>query len=236
MQDERAELLDLIPDLIEGILVPGKLVHRIVSIAVRISHGERGAVFAKTKGELEAKAQVGVSPQGLSSMRDVCTSYLGELRGSSNTVYVPDTRKDEKFHRISALRGSDILSFACVPLKIQGRTYGVLYLDSSVATQVFASSDLGRLLRFSQLITTAMTREDQVPEADLKIPVISVADYLVEHTMEEIEKERLVAILERNKWNVTRMCQRMVYHVYAGMQRLGIKRPQTVKSTRSVGA
>ncbi len=240
MKETTLELIDQVSELVESILVPGKLVHKVLSVVVNMSNSERGAVFVMAPGnKLEAKAQIGISPQSLNSIRDVCNNYYGELSKSANLTYVPDTRKDERFRKVSVLKGSDILSFACVPLKVEGSTYGVLYLDSTTSTRLFSSLALERIARYSKLITNGLIREDGLADVDLKIPVVSVDDYLAERTIDEIERQQLHAILERNNWNVTRTSQAMDVPrrtLYNKMTKHGIKRPRRKKLMASASA
>jgi transcriptional regulator with GAF, ATPase, and Fis domain len=233
MKESTVEYLDQISELVESILVPGKLVYKVLSVVVHLSKCERGAVFVSTSGnKLEFKAQIGISVNNQNSVKDVCNSYSGELSKASGFVYVSDTRKDEKFRKISVLKGSDILSFACLPLRIDGGNYGVLYLDSTATTRLFSPLDLERITRYSKLITNALIREQKLPESDVKIATVAVGDFLADRTIDELEKQQLSAILEKNNWNVTRTSHAMEMPrrtLYNKMSKHGIKRPKRGK-------
>jgi transcriptional regulator with GAF, ATPase, and Fis domain len=239
MKGTRSDLIDQVSDVVESILIPGKLVHKVLSVVVNMSNCERGAVLVMHGTKLEATAQVGGAPNDLNSAKDVCNSFFSELGKASSMVYVADTRKDEKFRKISVLKGSDILSFACVPLKVEGNLYGLLYLDSTTTTRLFSSLDLDRISRYSKLITNALIREQKVPETDVKLATVSVSDYLAERTIDEIERQQLSALLERNNWNVTKTSQAMDVPrrtLYNKMTKHGIKRPRRSKLMASATA
>jgi transcriptional regulator with GAF, ATPase, and Fis domain len=230
MKDIAVETIDQIAEVVESLLVPGKLVSKVLSVIVSLCKCERGSVFVAVVGnKLDSKAQVGVSPNGLNTIKDVCNSFASEISRTSGLVYVPDTRKDEKFRKISVLKGTDILSFACIPLRVDGELYGTLYLDSTTHTRIFSSSDLERINRYSKLITQAMLREQKLGEADVKIATVSVSDYLAERSIDELEKQQLESLLEKNNWNVTKTSQLMEMPrrtLYNKMTKHGIRRPR----------
>lgn len=233
MRGTRSEMIDQVSEMVESILVPGKLVHKVLSVVVNLSNSERGVVLVLNDGnKLEIKASAGNNTTELNSVKDVCSSYLSELSKVGASVYIADTRKDEKFRKVSVLKTSDILSFACVPLKLEGELYGILYLDSTVSARLFSSLDLERIGRYAKLITNAMIREQKLPDIDIKVAAVSVNDYLAERTIDEIERQQLSALLAKNNWNVTRTSQAMDVPrrtLYNKMTKHGIRRPRRGK-------
>ena len=238
MKGSRSEMIDQLSDMVESILVPGKLVSKVLSVVVNLSNAERGVVLVLSDGnKLEVKASAGNNTNDLSPVKDVCNSHLSELSKAVGSAYVADTRKDEKFRKTSVLKSSDILSFACVPLKIEGTLYGILYLDSTVSARLFSSLDLERIARYAKLITNAMIREQKLPDIDIKVAAVSVSDYLAERTIDEIERQQLSALLAKNNWNVTRTSQAMDVPrrtLYNKMTKHGIRRPRRGKQMASV--
>jgi transcriptional regulator with GAF, ATPase, and Fis domain len=208
-------------------------VHKVLSVVVNLSNAERGVVLVLSEGnKVEIRASAGGNTVDLSPVKDVCNSYLSELSKASGSTYVADTRKDEKFRKISVLRTSDILSFACVPLKLEGSLYGILYLDSTISARLFSSLDLERIGRYAKLITNAMIREQKLPDIDIKVAAVSVNDYLAERSIDEIERQQLSALLAKNNWNVTRTSQAMDVPrrtLYNKMTKHGIRRPRRGK-------
>jgi len=229
----RSEMIDQVSDMVESILIPGKLVHKVLSVVVSLSNAERGVVLVLSDNQrMEIKASAGSNVNDLSPVTEVCNCYLSEVRKAAVATYVADTRKDERFRRISVLKTSDILSFACAPLKLEGSLYGVLYLDSTVSARLFSSLDLERIARYARLITNAMIREQKLPDIELKVAAVSVNDYLAERTIDEIERLQLSALLAKNNWNVTRTSQAMDVPrrtLYNKMTKHGIRRPRRGK-------
>ena len=238
MRGTRSEMIDQVSDMVESILVPGKLVHKVLSVVVNLSNAERGVVLVLSDGnKLEIKASAGGNTNDVSPVKDVCNSYLSELSKAVGPTYVADTRKDEKFRKISVLKASDILSLVCVPLKLEGSLYGILYLDSTISARLFSSLDLERIGRYAKLITNAMIREQKLPDIDIKVAAVSVNDYLAERSIDEIERQQLSALLAKNNWNVTRTSQAMDVPrrtLYNKMTKHGIRRPRRGKLMASV--
>lgn len=234
MKESKLELAEQLFEIAEGLLVPGKLVYKVLAVIVGLSKCERGAVLMLQEGgKLDVQAIVGMSANTMVTVKDVCNSFLGGVDRNSLVVYVADTRKDEKFRKISVLKNSDILSFACVPLKLEGKPYGVLYLDSTVAAQLFTPVELDRITRFARMVTSALIQEKKLEEARVAIPAVTVDDYLAERSIEELEHQQLVALLEKHRWNVTRTAQVLNMPrrtLYNKMTKHAIHRPRRGKA------
>ena len=50
MKGTRSEMIDQVSDMVESILVPGKLVHKVLSVVVNLSNAERGVVLVLSDG------------------------------------------------------------------------------------------------------------------------------------------------------------------------------------------
>ena len=104
---------------------------------------------------------------------------------------------------------------------------------------LFTSLDKERLVRFGKLVTKALLHGQKFPEMELKVPTVSVSDFLAERTIDEIERQQLTAILEKNHWNVTRTSQLMEIPrrtLYNKMTKYGIKRTRRRKTIRTATA
>lgn len=56
--------------------------------------------------------------------------------------YTSDAQNDERFSKQESIRSLNLRSIVCVPLKIQDKVIGVIYLDSSSEGRLFFESDL----------------------------------------------------------------------------------------------
>jgi hypothetical protein len=65
MKETKIELIDQISDLVESILVPGKLLQKLLSVVVKMSNSERGAIFVLDEGEFGSGAFIGGDPASI---------------------------------------------------------------------------------------------------------------------------------------------------------------------------
>jgi transcriptional regulator with GAF, ATPase, and Fis domain len=229
-RESKGDYSDLLLEMAEALLVPGRLVNKVLTILVQLSKCERGVVFSlNPENKLELQTSIGVPVNASGIMKDVCNNYIGEIHYRTSMVYVPDTRKDDKFRKISILKNSDILSFACLPLILEEKVYGLLYLDSTTSAHIFAPGDLERVSRFARLMIHTLIREQMLTDNQVNVPTVSVDDYLAERSIEDLERQQLHALLEKHNWNVTRtavsleMPRRTLYNK---MAKYGIHRPR----------
>ena len=235
--ENQLEYGNLFLEIGESLLVPGKLVHKVLSLVLTISRCERGAVFTLDEAiRLENPILAGTSANSLNTIRDVCNNFLGEINSRTGMIYVPDTRKDDKFRKISVLKNSDILSFVCLPLFVNEKPHGVLYLDSTLSVQIFSPNDLEKVSRFARFIANAMVNESMQSDRQISLPTVTVDDYLAERSIGELEQQQLQALLEKYNWNVTRtansldMPRRTLYNKMAKYQIHRPLRKHKVKS------
>lgn len=235
--ENQLEYGNLFLEIGESLLVPGKLVHKVLSLVLTISRCERGAVFTLDEANrLENPILAGTSANSLNTIRDVCNNFLGEINSRTGMIYVPDTRKDDKFRKISVLKNSDILSFVCLPLFVNEKPHGVLYLDSTLSVQIFSPNDLEKVSRFARFIANAMVNESMQSDRQISLPTVTVDDYLAERSIGELEQQQLQALLEKYNWNVTRtansldMPRRTLYNKMAKYQIHRPLRKHKVKS------
>jgi transcriptional regulator with GAF, ATPase, and Fis domain len=233
----RSDSSELLLEMAEALLVPGRLLNKTLAILVHLSTCERGMVFSLAADDkLEPQASFNVPPNAAGLLRDVCNNYMGDLNPRTPILYVPDTRKDDKFRKISILRNSDILSFACLPLILDDKVHGVLYLDSTSAAQIFSSGDLERISRFTRLTIHALIREQMLADSRVNVPTVSVDDYLAERSIEDLERQQLRTLLDKHNWNVTRTANSLEMPrrtLYNKMAKYGIHRPRRENSLKS---
>jgi len=226
--------MEPLADIVASILVPGKLVWKVLAAVVGLANAERGVVLVVGEdGTLKAGAWAGGNTADLSAVVRLCRGYLGELRKATRAVVIPDTRKDDRFRKMPGLKASDILSFACVPLRVEGSLYGILYLDHTVFARLFSSLELERIERYAKLITSAMARDEKLPQIDGKVATVSINDYLAERTIDEIERQQVSALLRKHNWHIERTSQAMGLPrrtLYNKMMKYGIRRPRPGKA------
>ena len=72
----RADYLEEIGELVESLLVPGKLVTKVLSVVTTLSSCERGVAFVVNSGNsLRMVAQVGIFDHSVVGPKDICHQH-----------------------------------------------------------------------------------------------------------------------------------------------------------------
>jgi transcriptional regulator of acetoin/glycerol metabolism len=122
------------------------------------------------------------------------------------------------------------VSFAVTPIFEDETLVALLYVDSGEA-HFCDAHDLERLGKFSRIVAKA------VAEGSAPVPAGRSAEsweaYLERTPVEDMEREKLLLLLNRNEWNIARVARLMGVTrrtVYLRLQRYGIPRERVPKT------
>ena len=226
----RADLIDLFSDLVIGADDPRRLAERTVEVAMSLGNGGSGAVFACTEsGEVALFASRGINQAVLDVMPAIWEARAESLR-QGETLYVPDCTT-ERWLPLAPGGPSNPASLAVVPVFADEALVALLYVDSGVP-RFCDAHDLERLGKFSRIIAKAVT--DSAAPAPV-VPAESWESYLERTPVEDMEREKLLLLLNRNEWNIARGARLLGVTrrtVYLRLQRYGIPR-ERVPRTRT---
>lgn len=131
-------------------------------------------------------------------------------------------KKDAKALARGRLSRSD--SRLLLPVLRRDRLAALVYLEASQA-------DLGSLAEVATLLADAVVKGSAQPE-----PSSAIEAFLEQTPTEEIERRRLVILLDRFEWNVARVARELGVTrttIYKRMAAHGIPRKRVPKDTRS---
>jgi len=121
---------------------------------------------------------------------------------------------------------------AAVPIRGNDAVVGILYVDST-EPHFLDAGDCQRLVKFNGITARALTA-----------PVTSVAErprgwerYLERTSVDDMERERLLLLLERNEWNIARVARLMQVTrrtVYLRLARYGVPRERVRKGRPAI--
>jgi transcriptional regulator of acetoin/glycerol metabolism len=107
----------------------------------------------------------------------------------------------------------------------------LLYVDSN-DPHFCASHDIERLSKFSRIVAKAVT--DNVPVRDrARAQADAWETYLERTPVEDMEREKLLLLLNRNEWNIARVARLMGVTrrtIYLRLQRYNIPRERVPKT------
>ncbi len=69
-------------------------------------------------------------------------SIANKVAATGESVYTSDAQNDERYSKQKSIAELNLRSVMCVPLKIQEKVIGVIYLDNSSEARLFLESDL----------------------------------------------------------------------------------------------
>ena len=223
----RVDLIDQFADLVVGADDPRRLAERTLEVVMSLTNGRSGAVFSHDQGRIALFASRGIDQHVLDAA-GADWSGQQETLHSGQTFYVPDVNSDR---RIPKGDGTGPVSFAMVPVLGNDGLAAVLYVDS-LDPHFCSTQDLERLTKFSRIIAKAVG--EAAPSAE-RIPTRAEAweSYLERTPVEDMEREKLLLLLNRNEWNIARVARLMGVTrrtIYLRLQRYNIPRERVPKT------
>jgi len=123
----------------------------------------------------------------------------------------------------SGARGSS----AIVPIRGEERLMGLLYVKTDEAR--FADDrDRKALIHFARIAAMALSAPPELP-----IPQVAVELYLERTATDDVARQQLLVLLEKNEWNIARVARLMSVTratIYNRIAKLGIERRHVPKA------
>jgi hypothetical protein len=225
----RVDLIDQFADLVVGADDPRRLAERTLEVVMSLNNGRSGAVFTRADDRITLFASKGIDQAVLDAVQTVWSRYRDSLVGGE-TFYMPD-RTAERRLPAEALDAKGPSSFALVPVFDNEQLVAILYVDS-LDPHFCATHDLERLTKFSRIIAKAVMDSTPVQEK-AKHQVEAWETYLERTPVEDMEREKLLLLLNRNEWNIARVARLMGVTrrtIYLRLQRYNIPRERVPKT------
>lgn len=223
----RVDLIDQFADLIVGADDPRRLAERTLEVVMSLTNGRSGAVFAQDGDRLTLFASKGIDQHVL----DAAEAVWGRHRSSllkGETFYVPERDSERRLPKPDGRGGP--ASFVVAPVLSGDDLVAILYVDS-LDPHFCAPHDLERLAKFSRIVAKAVTQT--VPAEKGQSRAEAWETYLERTPVEDMEKEKLLLLLNRNEWNIARVSRLMGVTrrtIYLRLQRYNIPRERVPKT------
>ncbi|MGQ0602812.1 MAG: GAF domain-containing protein [Anaerolineales bacterium] len=154
----------------------------VIDSAIRLSGAERGFLMLSDESgaRLDFRIARNARHESLAeSDFEVSRSVVQEVARSGRSVVTLDAQKDPRFTDKASVINFLLRSVMAVPLKVQGRLIGLLYVDSKARDGQFGQSDLDWLGTFADQAATAILNaqlyEAQKREAEIRRVLLEVA-------------------------------------------------------------
>ena len=217
-------LMGQFADLVMDADDPHRLAERTLEVVLALVNGRSGGVFATMDGRLTLFASRGIDQFVLDAV-ETLWSRAGsrDQLQRGQPLYVPETETDEHL----GFPGGPA-SLAVFPAVDGGELLALLYVDST-DRDFCEARDVDRLARFSQMLVRAVR-----PEADPQARAITGWEAYLERTpVHDIERQKLLLLLDRNEWNIARVARLMGVTrrtIYLRLQRYNIPRERVPKT------
>lgn len=225
----RVDLIDQFTDLVVGSDDPRRLAERTLEVVMSLNNGRSGAVFSRGDESLTLFASRGIDQQVLDAVQTVWSRYRESLQ-KGEMFYVPDRASDRRLPKPD--KDSGVAGFVVVPVFDGDSLVALLYVDS-LDPHFCTNHDLERLKKFSRILAKAVT-DSFSPERKEQTRSEGWETYLERTPVEDMEREKLLLLLNRNEWNIARVARLMDVTrrtIYLRLARYKIPR-ERVRKTR----
>jgi hypothetical protein len=225
----RVDLIDQFTELVVGADDPRRLAERTLEVVMSLLNGRAGAVFTCNGDGVTLFASRGIDQAVLDIVPAVWATQKGGF-SQGEMFYVPDRSGDRRLPAAVAERPGGPAAFAVSPVLEDEALLALLYVDSQ-EPHFCDAHDLERLSKFSRIVAKSV-RESASPRAAAGAGD-SWETYLERTPVEDMEREKLLLLLNRNEWNIARVARMMGVTrrtVYLRLQRYNIPRERVPKS------
>src|SRR5262245_47440837 len=191
-----------------------------------LSNGRSGAVFTHQDGKVTLFASKGIDQHVLDAIQTVWSRFR-ESFAAGETFYAADLATDR---RLKASERGGAASLAVVPVFEGDDLVALLYVDS-LDPHFCTAQDLERMSKFSRILAKAVgdtgTPEPRGNRSE------AWETYLERTPVEDMEREKLLLLLNRNEWNIARVSRLMGVTrrtIYLRLQRYNIPRERVPKT------
>jgi transcriptional regulator with GAF, ATPase, and Fis domain len=209
------DLIDQFTNLVLGADEPQRLAERTIEIILSLTRGRSAAVFRIDDGGLELFASRGLDQAALDAAHADWKAHAATL-AAGETFYAP-----------TSASGARPEARASLPIRGEDAVLGVLYVDSAEA-HFLDAADCARLAKFDRILARALV----APAAPAGERPAGFERYLERTSVDDMERERLLLLLERNEWNIARVARLMSVTrrtVYLRLARYGVPRERVRK-------
>lgn len=192
-----------------------------------LTNGRSGAVFSSHDEKLTLFASRGIDQQVLDAVQTVWRNYRASFE-KREPFYVPERNTDRRLPRS---QDPGPASLAVVPVFNGDELVALLYVDS-FDPHFLTAPDLERMGKFSRIVAKAIS-DTGAPHERRDSRAEAWETYLERTPVEDMEREKLLLLLNRNEWNIARVARLMGVTrrtVYLRLQRYNIPRERVPKT------
>lgn len=230
----RIDVIDQFADLVVGADDARRLAGRSLDVLLSLTSGRSAAVFSCEEGRLTLFASRGIDQHVLDGVDGVWSRLAASLR-DGEAVYVAERKSEVRLPKPAEPGGP--ASLVVAPVHADERLVGLVYIDS-LEPRFCTPHDLERLAKFGRIFAKALTDVEPAEERVQGRLAAAWDSYLERTPVDDIEREKLLLLLNRNEWNIARVARLMGVTrrtIYLRLARYNVPR-ERVRKTRGRAA
>ena len=225
----RVDLIDQFADLVVGADDPRRLAERTLEVVMSLTNGRSGAVFGHDEGRIALFASRGIDQHVLDAANTVWATQRETLQ-SGQPFYVPDVNSERRLPKTDGTGPGQLRDGAG-----DGRRRPRPRCCTSTASipHFCTSQDLERLSQVLAHHRQGRGRERGRTVERAPSRAEAWESYLERTPVEDMEREKLLLLLNRNEWNIARVARLMGVTrrtIYLRLQRYNIPRERVPKT------
>ncbi len=158
---ERGEYLKVFYELSELInmnLEKEDFADRLLDLIIDVTQAERGLLFLMQADRLYPAAARNVDHTTLEDAQTISKTVIRQVKKRAEPIICADALADSRFVSTNSVILNKIRSLVCVPLKVEDKVIGTIYLDSRINPNVFVDDDKNLLISVANLLAATIDR------------------------------------------------------------------------------
>jgi Nif-specific regulatory protein len=158
---ERGEYLKVFYELSELInlnLEKEDFADKLLDLIIDVTQAERGLLFLMQGDKLYPAAARNVDHTTLEDAQTISKTVIRQVKKRAEPIICADALTDSRFVSSNSVMLNKIRSLVCVPLRVEDKVIGTIYLDSRMNPNVFVDDDKNLLISVANLLAATIDR------------------------------------------------------------------------------
>lgn len=157
-QSEYLRLFYRLSEIVNQGLEQEDFVEQVLDQALEATGAERGVLFLAQGEKLIPAAARGVDHTTLEDAENISRTLLRQVKRKAEPIMTADALNDPRFNTANSVALNKIRSILGVPLILEDRVIGAIYLDSRINTHLFLDDDRDLMMAIANMLAATIDR------------------------------------------------------------------------------